>query len=412
MTRNENETTNDRNDRAIRRVCDYYKKHLNIEIILLTDDIANKKLALKDSIHAMTCKEYVESLNKPELLDMIAAKEDKSDVINEKTLANATRLKEIIFPEHLRLVDIQTGLKSGRYLQGAFKASRENYLEATVFVYENEKTPQIFVQGYKNLNRAVNDDIVAVEILDESEWAVPTSLILEEKNNEDIGDFVNEREEDEQTTDNNKPKAISKATSDGSSNNKLISGRIVGIIKRNWRPYCGMLKVSDVPDATRHLFIPAEKRIPKIRIETRQAQNLKNKRIIVNIDCWSRDSRYPQGHFVKCLGEIGNKETENEVLLLEHDVPNYPFPQCVLDCLPSVPWSIGVDERAKRLDLSDLNICSVDPPGCTDIDDALHCIELPNGNYQCGVHIADVSSFWDFVVSSEDVLHRQHSRVL
>ena len=40
-----------------------------------------------------------------------------------------------------------------------------------------------------------------------------------------------------------------------------------------------------------------------------------------------------------------------------------------------------------------MHICSVDPPGCTDIDDALHCIELPNGNYQCGVHIADVSSF-------------------
>ena len=38
-------------------------------------------------------------------------------------------------------------------------------------------------------------------------------------------------------------------------------------------------------------------------------------------------------------------------------------------------------------------ICSVDPPGCTDIDDALHCIPLENGNYEVGVHIADVSHF-------------------
>jgi exosome complex exonuclease DIS3/RRP44 len=385
----DNETTNDRNDRAIRKVCDYYRKHLDFEIVLLTDDIGNKKLALKEGIQVATCKEYIESLNKPELLDMIAAKEDKSNEINEKSLTNTMRLKEIIFPEHLRLVDIQAGLKSGRYMQGTFKASRENYLEATVFVYDNEKTPQIFVQGYKNLNRAVNDDIVAVEILDESEWTVPTSLILEEKNVEDIGDFVNEQEEDEHITDDKQKNS----TSSTQNSNKLVSGRIVGIIKRNWRPYCGMLKVSDVPDATRHLFIPTEKRIPKIRIETRQAQFLKNKRIIVNIDCWARDSRYPLGHFVKCLGEIGNKETENEVLLLEHDVPNYPFPQGVLDCLPSVPWSISDSEKEKRLDLSDLHICSVDPPGCTDIDDALHCIELPNGNYQCGVHIADVSHF-------------------
>lgn len=38
-------------------------------------------------------------------------------------------------------------------------------------------------------------------------------------------------------------------------------------------------------------------------------------------------------------------------------------------------------------------MCSVDPIGCKDIDDALHCIELPNGNYEVGVHIADVTHF-------------------
>lgn len=174
---------------------------------------------------------------------------------------------------------------------------------------------------------------------------------------------------------------------------KLPSGRVVGIIKRNWRPYCGILQVSDIMDAKRHLFLPSEKRIPKIRVETRQAETLKSQRIIVNIDCWPRDSRYPLGHFVKALGLIGDKETENQVLLLEHDVPCYPFPQSVLDCLPTLPYKICEEEKQKRVDLQHVPICSVDPPGCTDIDDALHCIELPNGNYQCGVHIADVSHF-------------------
>ena len=46
-----------------------------------------------------------------------------------------------------------------------------------------------------------------------------------------------------------------------------------------------------------------------------------------------------------------------------------------------------------REDLRHLNICSVDPPGCTDIDDALHCRPLENGNLEVGVHIADVSHF-------------------
>jgi len=46
-----------------------------------------------------------------------------------------------------------------------------------------------------------------------------------------------------------------------------------------------------------------------------------------------------------------------------------------------------------RVDLRHIDVCSVDPPGCTDIDDALHCRELPNGNLEVGVHIADVSHF-------------------
>lgn len=45
------------------------------------------------------------------------------------------------------------------------------------------------------------------------------------------------------------------------------------------------------------------------------------------------------------------------------------------------------------MDCRSLEICSVDPPGCTDIDDALHCKSLENGNFEVGVHIADVSHF-------------------
>ena len=48
---------------------------------------------------------------------------------------------------------------------------------------------------------------------------------------------------------------------------------------------------------------------------------------------------------------------------------------------------------SNRKDLRHLPICSIDPPGCKDIDDALHCERLPNGNYQLGVHIADVTHF-------------------
>ena len=52
--------------------------------------------------------------------------------------------------------------------------------------------------------------------------------------------------------------------------------------------------VAVVEQGTRHLFIPAERRIPKIRIETRQAEALESQRIVVVIDSWPRNSRYPQ----------------------------------------------------------------------------------------------------------------------
>ncbi len=108
-----------------------------------------------------------------------------------------------------------------------------------------------------------------------------------------------------------------------------------------------------------------------------------------------------QGHFIKTLGKLGDKETENEVILAENDILHHEFPEAVLDCLPTLPWTITdqvclfffliffkfiyfdiFKDLANRVDLRDYCIVSIDPPGCTDIDDALHCRLLENGNYE------------------------------
>lgn len=74
-------------------------------------------------------------------------------------------------------------------------------------------------------------------------------------------------------------------------------------------------------------------------------------------------------------------------------MPHSKFSEEVLSFLPQMPWSITEDDVKARVDLRDLDICSVDPPGCTDIDDALHCREIDDGKLEIGVHIADVSHF-------------------
>ncbi|XP_076462182.1 LOW QUALITY PROTEIN: exosome complex exonuclease RRP44-like [Babylonia areolata] len=370
VEREPGESANDRNDRAIRTAAEWYMQHLcKPGVVLLTNDSENKDKAVDAGLLAYTVSDYVRSLKDAgSLIDRLTNPLSKIAVQGNK----------VLYPEHLPLSAIQMGIKSGRYKQGGFLASRENYLEANISVEGMDK--MVFVQGMINLNRAVDGDTVAIEMLPKSEWSCPSSLVLvdreeQQKEEDDI-------DENEKEMKNTVPEELRQPT-----------GRVVGIIKRKWRQYCGILQPSILKEATRHLFLAAEKKIPKIRIETRQAANLTGKRIIVAIDSWPRTSRYPLGHFVRELGNVGDKEAENEVLLLEHDVPHSNFSQAVLSCLPKLPWIITPEDEEKRTNLRHLDICSVDPPGCTDIDDALHCRRLDNGNLEVGVHIADVSHF-------------------
>ena len=391
LERERSESANDRNDKSIRTAVKWYNQHLaqglkttNIpKVILLTNDRENREKAKVLNLSAHTVYEYAKSLvSHPLLVDRLAKFGEEGD-------GELTATKKFLYPEHLPLSVIQSGLKSGKFLQGVFQSSRENYLEGFVNVQSMERW--VLVQGFEKRNRAVHEDIVAIELFPESEWSSPFGVV-----SKDVEETASEENDEDNETDETLQKdaatvVVKKKVVDKS----LIqpTGRVVGIIKRNWRPYCGTFLPLPSMKGSRHTFIPADKRIPRIRVETRQADNLLGKRIIVSIDSWPRSSRFPQGHFVRELGLIGDKETENEVLLIEHDVPHQSFTQAVLDNLPQMPWSISEEDLKKRADLRHLDICSVDPPGCTDIDDALHCREIGNGNLEVGVHIADVSHF-------------------
>ncbi|KAF6736981.1 Exosome complex exonuclease RRP44 [Oryzias melastigma] len=379
IEREQGESANDRNDRAIRVAVKWYSQHLKTEsntdglkVVLLTNDQGNKEKAEENGLVVYKFDEYVKNLTaNPELVDRLALSNDeKAEITSSK----------VLFPEHLPLSKIQSGIKSGTFLQGTFRASRDNYLEATVFVQgEGEDTTEVLIQGLQNLNRAVHQDVVAVQLLPRSEWVSPSAVVLQD-DGAAKDDDVDEEEE----------KALRISAAEAA---RKPTGKVVGVIKRNWRPFCGMLNLSQIKESTRHLFTPADRRIPRIRIETRQASTLAGQRIMVAIDGWPKNSRYPNGHFVRSLGSAGEKGTEEEVLLLEHDVPHQAFSQNVLSFLPKMPWGITPEDMVKRRDLRHLTVCSVDPPGCTDIDDALHCRELENGNLEVGVHIADVSHF-------------------
>lgn len=379
-------------------------------MVLITNDRQNKEKAEEDGILSFTVQEYVKSMkSRPSLLDVLASCSSETDGGGAGVDGGGTRKSKILFPEHLPLSSIQIGIKSGRYQQGVFQGSRENYLEGMVKLdvklKNSKESGYVLLKGLKNLNRSIHGDLVAVEILPEAEWSAPSGMVMKDaelaqearmrkgeiKTCDLDGD--EEGDEDEVLLEDG---ASDKMEVCKSTSNLQESGRVVGIIRRNSRAYCGTLLPlthSPMSSTRRHLFVPADRTIPRIRLETRQADTLLHKRIIVNIDSWPRTSRFPLGHFVRVLGDIGEKETENEVLLLEHDIPHQSFSALVLDDLPQIPWGVTADDLKSRTDLRHLDICSVDPPGCTDIDDALHCVKLENGNFEVGVHIADVTHF-------------------
>ena len=375
------ESPNDRNDRAIRTAARWLQEHIvkttalaHIRVILLSEDAENVRKAKEMGVEALGVLEYVSGVtSQPHLVDLVA----KFGQSGFEGVDGVETSSKPYYSEHLPAMALKRGVESGRYQQGTFHASRDNLSEGFVAVPGGEQW--LFVRGRAGLNRAVEGDLVAVEVLPREEWSGPSGVVEEREN------MAGWKEMDCEEG--------SRVGSSPSIADRRPTCRVVGVVRRRWRPYCGTLLPSADVTAPHHVFLPADKRIPLICITTQQAATLLGKRIVVSMDEWRRSSLLPQGHFVRVLGDIGDKEAENEVLLLEHDVPYQPFSAAVLADLPSSSWSIPEDEVANRADLQHLAVCSVDPPGCTDIDDALHCRTLEGGNLEVGVHIADVSYF-------------------
>ena len=412
IVRDQGETINDRNDRAVRRAVTWYGEHLQQSvssskrsiqcptIIMLSDDKENLRKAKAEKIIACSLTQYVSGLDDADrLLDMINASRQSQE--SRGTAA------EHLFPDYLSLPRMMTGVRAGTLHQGIFNVSPYNYLEGSVHVPAFDKS--LLILGRETSNRAVSGDVVVVEVLPKSQWKAPSTKIIEEDTlNKNENADVDDAEGEALVTDQER-KALQEEVK--KTQGKSIEGRpqptakVVGVIKRNWRQYVGHVDSSSSSAAKQGrkqqtvFLIPMDKRIPKIRLRTRQADELLGKRILVTIDIWDQSSRYPEGHFVRSLGELETKGAETEALLLEYDVQYRPFSREVLDCLPSEGHEWKVPENIKdpgwqgRKDLRDLSVCSIDPVGCQDIDDALHARPLPNGNYQVGVHIADVSHF-------------------
>ena len=124
----------------------------------------------------------------------------------------------------------------------------------------------------------------------------------------------------------------------------------------------------------------------------KQAQAFIDSRVKVKITKYPQGDDVIEGEIVKVLGKVLDHETETNALLEEFNVRS-KFEQPVLDYVENIEDKIPQSEYERRVDYRSVFTLTIDPVTAKDFDDALSIQKIPNGHYEIGVHIADVSFY-------------------
>ena len=114
--------------------------------------------------------------------------------------------------------------------------------------------------------------------------------------------------------------------------------------------------------------------------------------VVVKMTRWYKKDKSPRGMVVKVLGEAKTHEAEMGAIMNKHNI-DYDFPEEVMKEAEAIPVEIPESEILKRRDMRDTLTITIDPETAKDFDDAISFKVLDNGNYEVGVHIADVTHY-------------------
>ncbi|PID95436.1 MAG: ribonuclease R, partial [Bacteroidetes bacterium] len=172
--------------------------------------------------------------------------------------------------------------------------------------------------------------------------------------------------------------------------NKKLEADVVEIIERAKTEFVGTLQMSKnfgfvIPDNNK---MYADIFISKSKIGDAQDGD----KVVVKMTDWPDNSKNPFGKITNVLGKPGEHDTEIHSILMEYGLP-YEFPKEVEEYAENMPIEITSEEIAKRRDMRKDLTFTIDPKDAKDFDDALSFTELENGNYEVGIHIADVSHY-------------------
>ena len=165
---------------------------------------------------------------------------------------------------------------------------------------------------------------------------------------------------------------------------------VTEIIEKKEQTFIGTLRV-DKHFATLNTdskYLATDILIPKPKLKGGATGD----KAIVRITDWPDDSGNPRGEVVDILGKNGENDAEMHAILAEYGLP-YKYPAAVERAADRIDAGITSEEIAKRRDMRDVTTFTIDPTDAKDFDDALSIRRLPNGNWEVGVHIADVTHY-------------------
>ena len=174
-------------------------------------------------------------------------------------------------------------------------------------------------------------------------------------------------------------------------NRDYYAGEVTQVLRRAHRTVVGRFH----DDEDEPWVTPFDPRIDNdVVIESGATMDARDGEMVnVELDRYpDRTTSHASGRVVEVLGFIGEPGVDIEVVVRKHHIPHI-VPAEVLAGAESVPVEVAPEEMAKRVDLREHNIVTIDGETAKDFDDAVEVQLLPNGNYLLGVHIADVAHY-------------------
>jgi len=173
-------------------------------------------------------------------------------------------------------------------------------------------------------------------------------------------------------------------------NRNKSEGEVVEVLVRKQTEFVGVIEKSAnfsfvVTDSTR---MPVDIFISKDKLKNANDGD----KVIAKITEWPHDKKNPFGKIIEVLGRPGENETEMHAILAEYGLP-YEFPPHVEKAANKLDLEITPQEIKKRRDFRTTTTFTIDPKDAKDFDDAISIKKLENGNWEIGIHIADVSHY-------------------